>query len=267
MAVYGLLLVIALIALDWRLVASGNGVSQDAELVYCLAPAQTGNLVNAAVSLGLADQGSAPGRIRVAGRELTLTQWRATQNESFERACTALAAESTLSTSSAGTGDNGGQELIDVLLPVVAGALLTLVLDDAKRASDRRWALADELRANWTTFEASVLSYARDRASPPNSGRASLEEVNGNRRALQATLRKILSQRRKSPTLIALRDALNDALGTALPNGWGRSDDRDVNEVRSRREEEVKDCLKNSDTAVQKVASALDSRIWLPWKL
>jgi hypothetical protein len=267
-AVYALLLFVALALLDWRLRTPADALSHDADLVYCLAPAHTESLVNAGISLGLGTAGPVPGVLDVGQRDLTPNQWRTVDDSDFERACAALATSS-LPASMPGSGDEGSgiQQVLDVLLPVVAGALLTLAADDVKQASDRRWAQADELRTNWAAFEGSVLSYVKLRLNPPSTGLPSLAELDGNRRALQGTLRKIFSQHRKSPTIRGLRSLLSGSLGSTLSEGWGRSGDPDVNKKRRDRENEVRDCLDNFGADLEKVAATLERGIWLSRKL
>ena len=93
MAVYAVLLLALLFPVGWALRAPESAVSQDAALVYCLQPARQGNLVDAAVSLGLAGADSTVSQMRIGGRQLTLTEWRSADKGAFLRACDALAAD------------------------------------------------------------------------------------------------------------------------------------------------------------------------------
>ncbi len=266
MAVYAVLLLAALVLVDWRFQASeGSGV-QDAMLVYCLQPDHQGNLVNAAVSLGLASSGSTTGDMLVAGRRLTLAEWRTTDDDAFQRACDALATASL--PTQPGNETTGTPEILAILLPVIAGSLLTMAADDFKQASDRRWAQVDELRADWKTFEQAALKYAELRREARPTGVPPSTQLDESRRNLASSLRKIHSHRRKSPTIRSLQDTLAVGnLGPDLEAGWGGGDDQASMTKRRDRAEQIKAYLDTADSSLEKVASALERRVWLPSKL
>lgn len=261
-AVYALLLLAALVLVDWRFEASGGGASQDADTVYCLAPGHLGGLVTAAVNLGLAGSGSSPVAIYAGGRNMPLATWRAADGADFQRACDAYAAAGMTTTAPAGP-DTGAQDILTVLLPVIAGALLTMAADDFKQASDRRWAQADELLADWQVFQAAVLSYTGSRQSVLRNGIPSPNDVDTARRPLVAILRKIHSQNRRSPTIRILQDYLAADLGPLIADGWGSGD---AAGIRSRAEQ-ITDCLDTFGSSLNELAGKLERRIWLSSRL
>lgn len=230
--------------------------------MYCLAPAHLDGLVDAAVSLGLAGVGSSPGAMRVGGREISLARWRAADSADFQQACDAYATAnmpaSAPAVSAPAAESSGIQTVLDILLPVIAGALLTMAADDFKQASDRRWAEADELRTDWQAFHTTVLSYLRERQKALATGLPSATDLDAKRRALQATLRKIRSQHRKSPTIGGLQDKLTGELGPSIAGDWDGKDSR---------AKQITDCLDAFGSSLEQVASALERRIWLSSKL
>jgi len=265
MAVYALLLLAALALVGWALQTSQSGDSRDAALVYCLQPAHQGDLVGAAVSLGLADVDSTVGWIRVSGQRLTLAEWRSADDDAFQRACNALAAEAMPAQS--GDMGTGPAEIWSVLLPVIAGALITLAADDIKQASDRRWVQADQLRAEWKAFDRAVVSYAKSQVGRPG-GIPESTEVDESRQDLITSLRQIHSQHRKSPTIGTLKDTLAAGdLGPAITGGWDSGADQANKEKRNDRAKQVKVYLGEAESSVEKIAGALERRIWLSSKL
>jgi hypothetical protein len=266
MAVYALLLLIALVAVDWGFQEAGRGGSADASVVYCLLPAHRESLVSAAVSLRLARPGSTAEQVRVGGRHLTLAAWRDADDAGFRRACDALAAAS--QPAPAAGASTGTGAILAVLVPVIAGALLTLAADDFRQASDRRWTLADELRSDWREFYAAVLAYAQRREKAASGGIPAPAAVDERRRFLSATLRKIHVHRRRSPTIRNLQDTLaSGSLGPAIAEGWAAGDTLDSATERRNRTDQIRGDLSNALAAVEKIASALERRIWLSSRL
>jgi hypothetical protein len=266
MAVYALLLLAALVLVDWRFQSSVDAGSQDAELVYCLQPAHQGNLVNAAVSLGLAGPGSTASQMRIRGQRLTLAAWRTEDNHAFQRACDALATPA-MPAQPSDTG-TGTPAILSILLPVIAGSLLALAADDIKQASDRRWVQADELRADWKAFAQAVTSYGEDQVKRLE-GIPLSAQVDESRQNLVATLRKIQSQHRKSPTIRTLQDrlAVGGDLGSGITSGWEPGDDEASEKKRSGRAEQIKGHLGQAESSLLKIAGALERRVWLSSRL
>jgi|HubBroStandDraft_4_1064222.scaffolds.fasta_scaffold170865_2 hypothetical protein len=265
--VYAILVVVALAGLDLLFQLPQDSASQDTSVVYCLLPSSRASLVSAAVSLDLAGPGSTPARMRVAGQELTLPQWRQRDDAAFQRACDALAATVMPAPQGGGQG-TAGQALLAILLPVIAGALLTMAGDDFKQASDRRFAQGDELRADWAAFAAAARSYAERRADPGEEGIPPQAEVDEKRRKLDASVRKVRAQYRRSPTIRNLRDVITTGmLGPCIADGWARGNDQAKAEERRRQARDINGELDNAERSMEKVATALEHRIWLSSRL
>jgi hypothetical protein len=266
MAVYAVFILAALVLADWRvLVSEGSGL-QDARLVYCLQPGHQGALVNAAISLGLATPGSTPIELLVDGRRLTLTHWRSADDAAFNRSCNALA--TTALPAEPGNADSGTAEILAILLPVIAGSLLTMAADDFKNVSDRRWAQADELRADWKAFDQAVLSYAQLRREVRPGGIPPSSQIDENRRNLASSLRKIHAQHRKSPTIESLQETLAKGdLGPSITAGWPSDDEQDSLTKRNDRVKQITGYLETASSSIEKIASALERRVWLSSKL
>lgn len=261
MAVYALLLLAALVLVDWRFEASGSG-AQDADTVYCLAPGHLGGFVTAATNLGLIGSSSNSVTIHAGGRTMPMASWRASDGADFERACDAYAAAG-MTTEAPAVPGAGAQDVLTVLLPVLAGALLTMAADDFKQASDRRWAQADELRADWQTFQAAVLSYTGRRQRALSPGIPSPNDVDTARRTLAATLRKIHSQNRRSPTIRILQNHLAADLGPVIAEGW---DSGDATVIRNRANQ-ITDYLNTFGSSLDELAGKLERRVWLSSRL
>lgn len=261
MAVYALLLLAAFVLVDWRFDASGGAI-EDADTVYCLAPGHSGGLVTAAVNLGLIGSGSSPESIHAGGRTMPLAAWRASDGPDFGRACDAYATAGMPAEAPAAPA-SGTQDILAILLPVVAGALLTMAADDFKQTSDRRWAQADELRAQWREFQTAVLSYIDRRQSALSPGIPSSNDVDTARRTLAETLRKIHSQNRRSPTIRTLQDYLAADLGPLIAEGW----DSGVAAGIHNRATQITGYLTTFGSSLDELAGKLERRVWLSSRL
>lgn len=258
MAIYALLLLVFLVVADWTIHRSGNdAAAEDASVVYCLAPTHLDGLVNAAASLGLATAGATPGTLRVDGRQLTLARWRAADGGDFRRACDAYATTGLPAGAESGGPDAsaaGLQPLLDILLPVIAGALLTMAADDLKQAADRRWAQGDELRADWRGFEDAVDSWMAEAAE--NRGLPDTSDIESKQRTLEATLRKIQSQHRGSSNIRELCDSYKK-LGASLSLTDGWDDPQGKAQM-------ITGSISSFRALLERVAGALERRIWPP---
>lgn len=266
-AVYALLVLVLLVLVELGIHDSGGPAAQDASIVFCTAaPARLDGLVNAAVDLGLAERGSVPAGIRaVDGEVLPYSRWRAVDNADFLRACDAYAAANRPVQTASGADGPGSATVLDILLPVIAGALLTLAADDVRQAAGRRWELADELRTEWRAFDAAVDSFVTEcvKAQAAGDPRPPSGDVDEKRRALQAVLRKARSRYwryRRSPVPARLLEALAedaDPLGPSrLGTGWNRGD----------RDEKVREFLGECRSSLEELAGKLERGIWLPFR-
>ncbi|MFI0416708.1 hypothetical protein [Spongiactinospora sp. 9N601] len=129
----------------------------DRLLVYCLGARQRADLAAAATTLGLVSPGSAPDEVRLAGRPLTLERWRMVRPDDFDRACRALA---TAEPDMRGPESPGPlTAMLSVLIPVVAGALLTLATTEWRAAAGAGAQTGNELFAASTAFAAAHAAF------------------------------------------------------------------------------------------------------------
>ncbi|RBQ16061.1 hypothetical protein DP939_32670 [Spongiactinospora rosea] len=124
----------------------------DRLLVYCLAARQRADLAAAATTLGLVSPGSAPEEVRLAGRPLTLERWRTLRPGDFDRACRALAAADPDLREPESPGPLAA--MLSVLIPVIAGALLTLATTEWRAAAGAGAQTGNELFDAATVFAA-----------------------------------------------------------------------------------------------------------------
>ena len=123
------LLILAVFALaDWLSQPGPDTTMQDADLVYCMIPGHQAGLVAAAVSLDLADPGSTPAAVRVAGHRVSFSTWRAKNSGDFQRACAAYAVPAFSAKGSPAPASDRSviASLLNLLLPVAAGAMLAI---------------------------------------------------------------------------------------------------------------------------------------------
>ena len=259
-AVYALLVLVLAVLVDLGIHATEDTSVQDADIVYCTAPSHLGGLVSAAVSLGLTMPGSTPAAMLAGTRRLPISRWRTADPADFKQACDAYAAANMPAQPAAAERGSPFGAVLDILLPVVAGALLALAADDVKRAGDRRWVLADELRSDWRIFDDAARSYAV--RCMQGQGRPPHDDLDAARRALLTTVRKIRGQYRG---LAGLEDAqkalLNDPLGPSLKDGWDIDDPG-----KSKRNVRVTESLDSFGSLLGNAGDTLARRIWLRWK-
>lgn len=274
-ALFALLILVVLVAVDWLFQSSSTQASRDAaDLVYCMAPAHQSGLVNSAESLNLVDSGSSPSAIHVSGSVMPLAEWRSEDDADFQRACQAYATPAFASGGSSGGGTGG---LLGILLSATAGALLTLTIDELKQGSDRRWAQADGLRESWSAFRGALEAYAEERRKPDLLPEG---DIGGLRRDLVTRLRAIQSQHRRSPTVASLKGQLTTQpaepgkpgepgrlSGSGIAAGWAKGISDDAFGERRERARQIVGYLDEFDSSLQMVAGKLEHRIWLSWRL
>jgi hypothetical protein len=251
-----------LVLVGWDHIRPGNTTSDDANLVFCLAPAHLDGLASAAVSLGLAQPGSSAATITVDKRVTKLVQWHADDSADFDRACDAFAGANMPASSGSGTPGIGLQTVLGTLLPALAGALLALIGTDIKDASDRRWENAAELRTNWSGFKLAAEFFVA-KATRATGGLPSADDLDLKRFTLRATLLKVRAQHRRS-SIFRRRRELTDVetllqrltadLGASMASRWGA----DAVADRISRGTEIADSLSDSEPLIDKVADALE---------
>jgi hypothetical protein len=141
----------------------------DVDNVYCQAPAHLPEVVDAAKALGLVDPNSGHGIVHETNGSpgLTIAVWRQRAPTKFQRACTAVVGAAQLPTgnASATASSNGLMSTINVLIPVLLGALLTLLVAEWRASRDRDRAEADGIRAAAAEFTRAVDGYLQGRTA------------------------------------------------------------------------------------------------------
>jgi hypothetical protein len=265
-ALYAVLLLAALIALNLIFRLSGDAAAQDADTVYCLAPAHQGELINAALDLGLVGSGSSVAALSSHGTVESLPQWRAKDDPDFQRACDALAAPAMPSGGGSESSANGILQLLNVLLPVAVGAMLALAVDEVKQGADRRWAQAEELRTAWSGFRGVAESYVKEQRRKLSGGPLP-GDLDAPRRELAAILRRIQLQQRRSRNINRLKSALGTSLGSGITQDWPGGDSRDAGDRREAKADGITASLEEFDSSLQLVASKLERKVWLSSRL
>jgi hypothetical protein len=263
------LVVLGLFALLYFLFRPGSGPSvRDADLVYCLAPAHQAGLVDAAESLDLISTRSTPAAVQAGGPPLTLSAWVDKDTADFRRACDAYAAPAFQSGSSGSAATSSVIDtLLAILLPVAAGALLTLSIDEFKQGSDRRFAQPDELREAWEALRDLIDSYVEGTWTGSASELPKTREIDAARRVLDAKLATVLAQHRKSPSVKRLKKQLQRYSGARVAAGWSGGGDAKATMERAERAEMIRTDLEEFDALLQAVAGKLERRTWRSSKL
>jgi hypothetical protein len=243
---------------------AGADGDQDADTVYCLAPAHQAGLVNAAADLDLIASDSTTAKVHVDGSVISLPRWKARHPSDFQQACDAYAAPAFSSSGSSSSGSNGIGALLNILLPVAVGALITLMIDARKEDSTRRWAQADALRESWRDYRAVLDAYLQ---AKPQLNPAALPEddaIDPPRRDLARKLRFLHLQHRRSKAITELTDELGPAgqFGLGFTDGWPAGNTPEILLTRRRRAEELRKALETFDTGIETVSERLERRAW-----
>jgi hypothetical protein len=264
-----------LVCAAFPLAGCADSVRRDATTVYCLAAAQQRALVDAAVALGLARRGPdavppqaettppqttgpAPKLLRVSEsdrgqRDLTVLQWRTDRPRDFDRACKAI------SMTAIPPNPSGLQAMWSVLLPVLAGAVLTLLTTTWRDETSRGRLLADDLRSSAAGFAKAVEEYLSDWTERSGTNVPAEKDMRDRRAELDARLRTVcvLHPRWQSPR--RLRQQLTgNRLGDGIVQGWTRIRDERIQRAATLHEE-----LSQLDNEITQVAHALE-RPWRP---
>ncbi|GAA4843400.1 hypothetical protein [Saccharopolyspora rosea] len=250
--------VVVLVLALWPLAACASDddrARDDAAVVFCLSAAQRAPLVDSAVSLGLARHGRTPDRLRVGAREYTVPDWRRARGEDFDRACKAIAVASVPGSS----GTSTFMSMVNVLLPVLVGAVLTLLTTTWRDEISRGRLLADDLRASAAKFHGAVKDYLAARTAHSTSGKPSARAVDEGRDELGARLRTVCVLRSRWRRPRDLRSVLSgNRLGEPIVEGWTELGD----EQRAERARALRDLVSEVDEQVGRVAHALEH----PWR-
>ncbi len=248
--------VLALVVIAPATWAATDEGTSDADVVFCLSPAQRPHLIDAAEALGLGRATPRPVRIVVpAGRELAVDEWKRTRPADFQRTCAALvrASRTVVPVPSAGL-----RSILSVLLPVVVGAVLTgvttMMLTSWKDAGTRRRSLAGTLRSAVLAFHQATETYlgAWTGDGDPTSAQ---ESVRTRRFELISAARRVADEYHRWQLPRDLQDLVSgDELGEGLAVGWHGANDRQ----RGERAVLVRAELHRVGTTVERIAEALE---------
>ncbi|MCI2418127.1 hypothetical protein MOQ72_11880 [Saccharopolyspora sp. K220] len=244
-----------LVCAAFLLLGCADSARRDATKVYCLSTAQQGSLVDAAVALGLAERTADATSLVVTGttRPLKVEDWSKQRPSDFDRACKALSAPALAANPS------GAQALWNVLLPVVAGAVLTLLTTTWRDETSRGRLLADDLRTAATAFTSAAKEYLGG-WTEPGAPRPAEQDVRDRRAELAARLRtvRVLHSRWRAPRE-AQQQLTGNRLGDEIVQGWTTIRD----DERTQRAATLHDELSQLDTTINQIAHALE-RPWRP---
>jgi hypothetical protein len=149
---------------------TGERKFTDTDLAYCLTnhDEQRVQLVDAAVALGFAEQGSTPAWMKIKDQDqhLTLEEWRKAHQTEFQKSCLALNPPQQLSFWEQIVSAESG--LVGVMAALIGGGAYYLS-ERARDRTQRRDEDARRLNVLGAAFVATVENYVRQRraASPP----------------------------------------------------------------------------------------------------
>jgi len=233
------------------LTARAARADDTSDTLVCTAAGRQQRVADAAVLLGLAEQGSTPAQIQTkAYGTLTLDDWRRKDAGGFRRACSSVVAAVR---SEQGGGDSSGNSLWTTLLPLLFGAALTLVTTvvtggwrERVLEARRQGRSLRDAKAIFTTAVENFLAVATDEhARVPSGG-----TLDGPRSALLTTLGS-LPDPDGSARLVAVRVAITTGpLGPGLAQEWARAEQRSTETPRYR---QIRAALSATETDIEAV--------------
>ncbi|WP_126931306.1 hypothetical protein [Streptomyces sp. NP10] len=196
----------------------------DSESVFCQAKSNRQSLVDAGISIGVLSSASSVDSLRVpkaadfSGAD-ALSAWAKSRTGDFKKTCQALIGAAAL-----GQGNSPKKEsrfdFFTWLLPIVAGALLTMIAAEAQAGRSRKLSGADELRLAAATFRDATNRYVTGWAESLGGGRPSTVDIGQSRLNLVSSLRKA-SLRGTWPFADQLVSLLEgDMYGADIGKGW-----------------------------------------------
>lgn len=192
----------------------------DPDVVFCLSDAQRPNLADAAVTLGLADDGGSAESVQFDGQTTDVRMWRKARPREFERACAALrptrpaASPTFVQTGLFATGN------------VIVGALLGFVFTRWRDVVQRGDQASRALRGAMNAYVTSGRAYVRDWDDEISNNRNPSNQAMFNRQGeLRVELRRVEASYPKS-SATALISRLGVELGEDAFRDWRARDSR-----------------------------------------
>ncbi|MEV4923802.1 hypothetical protein [Streptomyces roseoverticillatus] len=233
--------------------ASDAPEERDTQLVYCLDAKHRGDLVTAAIRLGLLRPDvTSDGIVRpsVAGAgSMTLEQWTERREEDFGRACSALmaAASDSPGTAAEKKQEEGWFETFVKSLPLLAaGALLTLGGQFSERVSSERRQRSQQLSSHEAAFRAAVREYLAAYESDPRADHTAVATA-------REALRGVLSQVSGPATRRTEAQRLAEGLPLARPLPAAQGGGVLGTEGRARLSQEVRESVETHPRAVMDI--------------
>ncbi|UZI31675.1 hypothetical protein [Streptomyces sp. VB1] len=196
----------------------------DSARVFCQAKDNRRPLVQAGISIGVLSPTSTVDSLRIpkasdfSGAD-AIKSWAKNRSGDFKKTCHALVGAAAL-----GQGNSPKKEsrfdFLTWLLPVVAGALLTMIAAEAQAGRSRKLSGADELRLAAANFRDATNRYVTGWVESLGGGRPSTADVDQSRLNLVSSLRKA-SLRGAWPFVNQLVSVLEgDKYGADLSKDW-----------------------------------------------
>lgn len=230
--------VVAVVVLALVIWCQRANIEDDALQVYCFAPAQRGNLINAAAALGMTVPNPASAR--------DVADWRARRPEDFVRACEALSAAQR----PPGTG------LFATVLPFLTGltgAVAAFVAAAWRDRVTRGHTIADDLRSAFEGFRRAAETYL----DGWSASRSDVQVVE--RRATLLT--QLARARAAHPGWTAVRQVerilTNGDLGSDMTVGW-KDGSAGWEQRDNIRENDLRSLLERVQDKVLRIADALE---------
>jgi hypothetical protein len=195
-----------------------SGDVRDARTVFCLQPDQRAALADAAVALGVAEDGSSADGVLVDDVRIDLVQWRLAREDDFNRTCAALSAVRNVP---ATVGSQAATIVVSVVLAVLTSAL-AFVSTYWRDRMIRSQTDGDALRTSVKAYDEAANAYLDGFVSFPST--ASPAAMDAARGELAGRLHGV---RRGYPAWRAVGDVLE-----WLDNGELRSAGRELDQTK-----------------------------------
>ncbi|MGW4757280.1 hypothetical protein [Streptomyces chartreusis] len=193
------------------------------QIVFCLSSTQRTALVEAARNLDLLDDSSTPNYLKKGNQTYkgisAVKNWSKGQRKDFDETCSALTQATSI-----GRGNSPKEEssldFLNWLLPIIAGAILTLLATELQGIRARRMAAADAIRTAIAAFRDALIDYTTEWTESTTGGEPSITPLDKQRTQLITALRKV-GMGRKWPFLQRLTDDLEGSrFRDDLTIGW-----------------------------------------------
>ncbi len=165
----------------------------DSETVFCLSADNRKSLADAGVALRVLSAGSTSSDLTSKHRKFSgvaaIESWRSEAPSDFNKACKALVKSTALSQGNS-PKEESKLSFLSWLLPIVIGALLTMLATEMQGARARKLAAAEQIRIATADFRDALNQYITSWLESSPGGKPSTSQVDQRRLQLIVTLRK-----------------------------------------------------------------------------